>query len=111
MYLFGYGAPQDYDRALLYLRSTADIGFVSSKVSLGLIYTHGWGQPRDYNRALTLFREGARQGNKYGMYYMGYMYEKGRGVSVNIDSAVYWYRLSFNNGFAAAQTKIQELAN
>ncbi|QLH34553.1 MAG: sel1 repeat family protein [Cyclobacteriaceae bacterium] len=43
------------------------------------------------------------------MYRLGYIYERGIGKSINIDSAIYWYRKSSNLGQSQASSAIGTL--
>ena len=58
----------------------------------------------DYAIALREWKPLAKQGDAAAQFNLGVMYEKGQGVPQDDKTAVKWYRLAAEQGFARAQS-------
>ena len=57
---------------------------------------------RDYATALREFEPLAKQGHARAQTNLGWMYDKGLGVPQNYETAVKWYTLAAEQGYAPA---------
>lgn len=55
MYEFGWGVPQDFTKAAIWLRKAAEQGSALSQMDLGTLYAIGQGVPQDYAEAYFWF--------------------------------------------------------
>jgi hypothetical protein len=53
--------PQNFKKALLWLRMAAEQGHPKAQRLLGMMYHNGEGVPRDYNEAIKWFRKAEEQ--------------------------------------------------
>ena len=66
-------------------------------------------QSGDYATALREWTPLAKQGNAYAQYNLGLMYANGHGVPQDDKTAVKWYRLAAEQGYADAQEYLDKL--
>ncbi len=108
-YAIGLGVPQDYIKAVKYLRQSADQGYAPAQTGLGSCYAHGLGVKQDYAAAVEWYRRAAAQGDPLAQYGMGYAYAYGKGVATNFDQAVQWWQKSAEHGQVYAQSALGRL--
>jgi TPR repeat protein len=109
LYLYGWGAPQNFGTALYWLKSASHQGNSRACTNLGLLYWQGWGVRTDYSEALKYFRKGADRGDTSAMVDLGYMNDYGVGTSPDHSVAAEWYRRAAERGDALAQNNLADL--
>lgn len=96
-------ATGDYVEARKWYRQSAEQGYLSAQVNLGVMCIAGQGGPQDDREAIRWYVEAAEQGDALGQFNLGAMYVEGRGIARNLDEAMRWYRRAADQGNAAAQ--------
>ena len=109
LYLFGWGAPPNYPRALYYLRLAADQGIVSANFGMGFLFAHGKGVQTDYAEAVRYFLAAANKNYAPAQASLAYHYELGLGVEQDLQKAASWYRKAAENGDAQAQRSLAHM--
>ena len=66
-------------------------------------------QSGDFATALREWTPLAKQGNASAQHNLGVMYASGRGVPQDYKTAVKWYRLAAEQGYAIAQTSLKDI--
>ncbi len=79
------------ERAIYWLKKSAEGGNTLAQVSMGVHYEIGMVVNIDHNEAFRLYALAAEQGDAWGEYYIGHCYERGIGVEVDIEEAIRWY--------------------
>ena len=97
-YTNGQGVPQDYARAVKWLRLAADQGVAIAQYSLGLAYASGRGVTQDYAEAMKWYRLAADQGVTDAQCLLGVMYSTGEGVPKDDAQAHMWFNLAAAQG-------------
>ncbi len=92
LYAHGEGVPQDYSKAVEYLRLSANQGYAKAENNLGVFYANGLGLPQDYTESVKWFRKAAEQGDPLAQFSMGQACEHGRGIPTNELEAIKWYQ-------------------
>ncbi|MFO7581422.1 SH3 domain-containing protein [Guyparkeria sp.] len=63
----------------------------------------------NYASAVHEWRMSAEKGDPQSQFALGSVFEKGKGVSIDLEKAHKWYRLSADNGLLEAQVRLGEL--
>ena len=105
-YAHGNGVPQDYARAVEYLRQAADQDYAPAQTGLGSCYAHGLGVKQDYSEAVGWYRKAADQGDSLAEYSLGYAYAHGKGVTKDVEAALKWWQKSAEQGQIYAQNAL-----
>lgn len=87
----GYRSELKPERAIYWLKKSAEGGNTLAQVSLGVHYELGTVVNTDHDAAFRLYALAAEQGDAWGEYYIGHCYERGIGVEVDIEEAIRWY--------------------
>ncbi|XP_056620577.1 protein sel-1 homolog 1 [Triplophysa dalaica] len=87
-YLYGRGAPVNYDLALKYFQKAAEQGWVDGQLQLGTMYYNGIGVKRDYKQALKFFNLASQAGHILAFYNLAQMHATGTGVMRSCHTAV-----------------------
>lgn len=98
----GYGASQDYAKAVEWWRKAAKQGDAQAQYNLALCYDEGHGVPPDYGKAVEWWQRAAEQGDAWAQYKLGECYEKGHGVTRDKEKAMEWYQKSADQGNSEA---------
>jgi len=77
LYWHGYGVPQDYAIAAVWLRRAADINHAGAQVKMGYLHVTGQGVPQSYPEARRWFERAAAQGDVDARHNLDVMFEKG----------------------------------
>jgi len=77
LYWHGYGVPQDYAIAAVWLRQAADINHAGAQVKMGYLHVMGQGVPQSYPEARRWFELAAAQGDVDARHNLDVMFEKG----------------------------------
>jgi TPR repeat protein len=103
MYTIGAGVPQDYAKAVKWIKLAANQGLALGQYNLGKMYLDGMGVPKDITAAWTWCKLAAEQGMVRAQCSLGRMYEQGGGVPQNFLEAAKWLKLAAGEGNADAQ--------
>ena len=102
-YKYGYGVEHDHIKAIqLYKKAITVDGNADALLDLGLCYLKGDSVPHNEDHGFFLMERSAKQGNMMAQYNLGVLYRTGRGVEVDMDTALYWYKLSAAQGYEDA---------
>jgi TPR repeat protein len=94
MYQDGVGVQQDYARAAIYFRKSADRGVPESQYGLGFLYLNGYGVPKDGTEAAKWMLKAAEQGQTAAQYNLGSCYINGEGVNRDLNEGYFWIFLA-----------------
>lgn len=67
------------------------------------------GYVQDYKGAFEAFKKAAEEGDRSGQNNLGEMYRDGYGTEANSEKALYWFKLSAEQGLPSAQVNYREL--
>ena len=101
-YAYGRGVPEDYQKAVSWLRKASDAGDAAGMNNMGVMYANGYGVPKDYQQAAAWYRKAAEAGYVLAMANLGSMYENGKGVPRDSQQALAWYRKAAQAGSTSA---------
>ncbi len=101
-----FGNPE---RAATILMSAVALGDIDSMTGLGLMYLHGHGVLQDHTRAAALLVKPADAGDPLAQNALGQIYEGGLGLQQSDESAIKWYRLAPEQGYARAAANLRRL--
>ena len=86
------------------LISKANVGDVTSQLTLGKIWYHGnEGSLVNFKKAIYWFSIAAEQGSAEAQFYLGIMYANGEGVRKDNKAALEWFTLAGEQGHSDAQ--------
>jgi len=102
MYERGHGVPQNYAKAVRWLRKSAEQGFMPAQYNLGSRYESGQGVTQDYAEAANWFRKAAEQGFAAAQKNLGAMYGQGKGVPQDYSKAYIWSSIAAKSGDKSA---------
>jgi len=88
----GEGVPQDYKKAVFWLRKAANQDDAKAEVTLSCLLCGGKGITRDYRKALALAKKAAAQDYPLGELELGDIYRLGLGCNRNSAQAITWYQ-------------------
>ena len=88
LYYYGYGIPQNLDKAVEYLTISAQKNNANAQSLLGYMYDRGEGVPLDKKKAFELYKAAADQQNPSAIFNLGLAYYQGSGVASNIQKAI-----------------------
>lgn len=94
MYLNGKEMPQNYAKAMMWLRKGAEQGDAKVQFMLGGMYLFGWGTSKDYGEAMKWFRNAAEQGNPLAQYCLGGLYFSVQSGEQDYVQAHKWFNLA-----------------
>ena len=104
LYAKGEGVAQDYGKALILFRSSANQDYSYGQFALGYVYEYGLGVEPDVSEAARWYRSAAKQGNLAAQNNIALMYDHGRGVARNYVQAYFWYvRSARRSGLGTAK--------
>lgn len=86
-YYNGECVKQDYSKAAMWYRKSADHGQLNSLALLGIMYLQGRGVTQNYTEAARLLQKASDQGNTNAMYTLAVMYANGQGFAKDIGRA------------------------
>ena len=93
---------QNYQKALKWLKLSAEQKYPEAQFKLGQIHRKGRGVPRDYKQALEWYELAANQGHPKAQFNLGVMYDQEQGLPHNIVGAHKWYSLAGEQGLRLA---------
>jgi len=118
MYDRGKGMPQDYSKAVKWLRKSAEQDFVKAQYNLGCMYDSGQGVLQDHAEATKWYRKAAERGFASAQKNLGAQYGLGQGVPQNDGEAFVWSSIAAisgdegavnNRDFAASKLSSEDL--
>ncbi len=116
MYRDGYGVTKDIQKAMEWLRKSAEQGNDLGQRNLNnLLATNAYSEAvkyygqKEYSKALPLFKQTAEQNNADAQSYLGVMYQYGYGVPKDDQKAVEWYRKAAEQGNAYSQNNLGKM--
>lgn len=89
-----YWNSKNYDEAVNYFRTAAELGHANAQFEFGYAYWHGQGLPQDYDEAVKWILKAAKQGHADAQNHIGYSYKYGIGLPQDYEEAIKWYRKS-----------------
>jgi hypothetical protein len=101
-YAYGRGVPEDYQKAVSWLRKASEAGNAAGMNNMGVMYANGYGVARDYQQAAAWYRRAAEAGYVLAMANLGSIYENGKGVPRDSQQALGWYRKAAQAGSSSA---------
>jgi hypothetical protein len=102
MYFLGQGVDRDPQKAIEWLRKSADHGLAISAFQLGMCYQQGFGVKREEKKSIEWLRKAADLGEDRASTELGWAYANGVGVTRDYAEAVKWYRPGAERGDPAA---------
>ncbi len=106
MYYHGRGVPQDYAKALDWIRKAAEQGYPAAFTAIGSQFEFGRGVTQDYAEAINWYRKGADKGFTRSEDELGRMYYYGLGVTQNFAEAFRWCQEAANQGDADGENRV-----
>ncbi len=96
------GVAQNFERASLWFRESADNGVSNAMYNLGVLYHQGLNGTKDMNKALYWYREAAKAGHPEAQYNLGIAYIEGIGTDYDPKIAAMFFERAANNGVPEA---------
>ena len=109
MYNNGVGVERDHDRAMYWLRKSADQGYSRAFTAIGGMYALGRGVAKDLAEAARWYLRVANAGYISGQYMLGSMLKQGLGVDRDLVLAHRWLRLAAAGGDDKARQALRDL--
>jgi len=97
------GHKRDLDRAIIYLRQSADAGYIPAKHSLGLLVVNHPELPQGSGEATALLEAAAIGGSWRSSAVLGILYRDGKGVPKDLSVAYRWFTIAEKQGGDQAQ--------
>lgn len=96
----GYGVNQSEADAYKYYLKSANMGYPSSQLQIGVFFSKGMGGLlANQSESLKWLKMAADQGNKVAQYNVGMYFEKGQGVEKNLELANKYYAMAQAQGY------------
>lgn len=92
LYENGEGLPQDDEKALFWVKKSAEAGYVPSIFLMGDYYLEGRVVQQDYQQAMAWYQKGAKLNDSGSLTSLGYMYETGLGTAPDLEKAISYYQ-------------------
>jgi len=86
-----YKEVRNFEKAVSWLETLAELGDVEALVDLGYMSYHGRGTEQDYQEAINYFREAADKGSTDALFNLGYMFYFGKGVDQSYEIAMEYF--------------------
>lgn len=90
MHYWGIGTPRDYDKALVYLKQSAQKWNVDAYDAIAGMYYFGVGVQKDPTVAFQWYVRAAELGSASAMENLGWMYVHGIGVECSYEKSRVW---------------------
>lgn len=101
--------PQDYKKALHWLKKSADNNIVDAPVSIECMYRNGLGVEKDEGLALQYYTQAANSGDIMSVHNIGELYSTGSGVKKSFDIAAHWYEKAARDGYSKSMNHLDEV--
>lgn len=99
----------DRQRAVYWLRKSADQGVAGACLYLAIKYEFGATVDQDYKKAAFYYRKAAEQGWPSGCFYLAGLYQRGKGVIKNEFAALCLYQMAAKAFYPGAAEQSAEL--
>lgn len=109
-YLHGIGVIKDLEKAVIYIKNSANQGFVRAQISLAFMYLDGIGVIENKIKSYIYFKNIADyEDHPRAQLMVGLMNEHGEGTNQNIKKALKYYKYSAKQKNIDAQNKLKIL--
>lgn len=95
----------DTDKALYWIKSSAEQDYAYAQAVLAQMYSNGEIEP-DYEAAVRWARRSADHGSAFGQRVLGDLYTDGLGVKQDAAEGIRWYRMAADQGDASSQAAL-----
>jgi TPR repeat protein len=102
-YEFGMGVPQDFSRAVYWLKQAANHGSLQAQTDLGSLYMSGLGISPNPKEGFKWHQRAASEGYIPGIYNLGIAYLQGQGTTQNLQEAARLFVRAAQAGYPPAQ--------
>jgi TPR repeat protein len=103
----GFGAKQDYKRAIELYNQSAMTGNNDALNALGNIYQKGYGVQPDVTKAFGYFKNAAKNGDSKAQFTLGTLYENEGIERTDLLEAFKWFSISASQGNEEAQSHLE----
>ena len=97
-YAYKLSKEQEYEKAYIWYKISADNGFAPSQNNLGVMYAKGHGVEKNEKAAFKWYLKAAKQGDDVAQCNVGRFYYYGRGIDKDTDEAKKWLRKASAQG-------------
>lgn len=113
LYVVGtmHQAKGEFDKAAIFIKMSAEKGYLEAQNRFGYFYSEGLGVPRNDNIAHYWYLKAAKGGLAKAQYNVAQDYYLGLGVEKNENTALLWYKKSAKGGFKQSQEILTKLAS
>lgn len=109
LYLCGEDVPQDIEKALDYLKASAEQKNEYASYQLGKLYLTGEVIPKDVETAVHYLETSAGNGNQFAQYALGKLYLQGKDIPRDKEKAVSYLEASAAQGNLYAKFLLEHL--
>jgi len=103
VYLNGWGVIKNKEKALEFIKQSAEQSYPEALFNLSTIYTDGELVEQDLKMAFTLMKKAADKSLPSAQFNLGVMYANGQGAPKDARRAAHWYELAAKQNFPLAQ--------
>ena len=103
LYTKGKRVRGSHEKAAMWLKRSAEQGYVESEFFYGYIHIIGKGAPVNYKIAAEWFKKAAEHGHAVAQHNLALLYDKGQGVPQDSEESLKWAQLSAGQGNSNAQ--------
>ena len=94
----------DYQKAIIWLRKSAEQGYAPAQTKLGYWFDRGYGVKKNSEQAVYWYRKAAEQGDENGLFNLAICYQKGEGgLSKSESESFMLFKKSAEQGYSSAQ--------
>jgi len=109
MYMVGKGTNKNCKKAFELTKKLANKQYPYGINLLGYCYDKGIGTDANKQKAFELYQKAANLENCVAQYNVAKLYEYGKGIEKDISQAIYWYKISAEQGDHYSQDKLKVL--
>lgn len=102
LYQNGFYVEADHDKAVEYLKKSADLKYPEAEYSMAYLYLSGMYVEKDYKKGIELMTSAANNGFPDAQNNIGMLYLKGELVPKDLKRAKNWLEKASNNGSSMA---------
>jgi len=107
-YLDGIGVKQNNQKSMAYLEKAAETGYIKSQILMGILLLEGKTVKADFVKAKYWLNLAAQKKDPRAAFMMGEMSEKGIAGEKNLETALRWYFVAADGGYARAISKLKQ---